>query len=146
VCTVIGAAFVFMTAVGLALGGTHIFRLAIEAPSAAMAYHVMGMVGGGLASMLMLIAGFGMWAFKPWGRIAGIMYGAVSVLLSSSLLVLQFRLAELDNEAAAAISERGYLPTLFALFIPCVTLYVLTRPHIRDAFRGVKPTEEAIEE
>ena len=150
VCTVLGAAYcVLMMVVGL-MQVTSLAPLlhqsSVDMQSPIITYLIMIMMSNVVTSVLMLLAGVGMLLFKPWGRVAGLLYGAVSIFIICSMLALQFRLGEIDNEAVAAISKQGYLPSLLAMVIPCLTLYVLTRPNIRDAFRGVDSVAPAAEE
>jgi hypothetical protein len=136
-------------------------RLEEKVPSYGPAQRAVN-VAGVVLSLLMIVSGIGLLTFRPWGRLAAIVYAVLSILTTAAFVVWYLAavvpaVVEFGREIAATGGREaeameltiqaayigGPLIASLSAAYPVVVLLVLLRPSVRDAFRGEPLPEES---
>ncbi len=129
----IGAAFLLLLAVTLAVGGTVLGAMFAGFKGSAIGGMGLGLFVGVLGAAFTLVfavvaalAGYGVWTFREWGRILCIVLAVISILLSLPGLLLM--------GLHFGLFFGGY--RLLRTAVNVVIIWYLVQPQIRAYFQG----------
>jgi len=119
-------------------------QAALDDPGDADAAFIWAIIFGAgmVSSVLMFGTGIGLLIFQSWARLLGLLYGAFTTgyVITATVVSPMPPGAEAGSgDMAPPSASVGW--TLVQLVIPLLTLYILTRPYVVDAFRrgGIAP-------
>lgn len=106
-------------------------------------------VCGPLAALVLVVAGFGLWRMKPWGRLASVGYAWYALVTVGIGLIMNWRYAwgplfeqleSMQDPSTQGILigtlVAGVIGIFFGLAYPSALLYFMTRPRLVLAFEG----------
>lgn len=110
-----------------------------------------GTILGAVATLLLLVAGCGLLAAKPWARLLSVYYGVYGIVMSvvgfvfNAIFLFPVLIRAMENaqgpEAAGAVGGviGGVVGGLAGLIYPVLLIYFMTRPRVVSFFSGDGP-------